>query len=301
LLGGLVVCCILLAVAIMLVLGMNLFVVKDVQISGGINLTRAQIMDAVGIRLGQSLFSVSASSIKSKLEATPQLVLESVTRKYPSKVVLTVRETTPTLVMGYSNQFITLDGELRVLSQEGSLPGDGYPLVTGVVVRTATVAQPIVVDDKLQMDALKAICTAFTKRSDSAADDTYAAMHYVTEISLADVDNIVLYTQNGYTVQLGNTENMDRKALWVEQMVPMFIQKGYTGGTLDVSGGESATFIPQGGQGVATTTPTESSSSNTTSPPSWSRAVTRTLRSFFSPTETSLIFSKGRFTSAAPM
>ena len=67
------------------------------------------------------------------------------------------------------------------------------------------------------------------------------------------MDNLKLFAQNGYIVDLGDSQNLDRKALWVEQMVPVFIEKGYTGGTLDVSGSNSATFIPAQGQGVTTT------------------------------------------------
>lgn len=267
LMGALVTACIVLSVAVMVALGMNLFVVRNIQVVGGVHYNRAQIIEAAGLRQGQSIFSVNAGAIRSELQSTPQLQLVSVDRQLPGTVVITVKETTPTLVVDYMNQFVTLDEELRVLSQEGSIPEGDYPLVTGMVVRTANQAEKIEVDDKLQLAALEAICAAFSTRSDSAQDDTYAPLYYITQIQLSDVDNLRLYTKNGYTVELGNAENMDRKALWVEQMVPMFIEKGYTGGTLDVAGSNSATFIPSQGQGVTeTTTPAAGGETTPTQP-----------------------------------
>jgi len=152
------------------------------------------------------------------------------------------------------NQYVTLDEELRVLSQEGVLPEGDYPLITGMVVRSANMAEKITADDKLQLEALENIIACFSVRSETAENDMYAPLYYITEIQLTDVDNLKLYTKNGYSVELGTVENMERKALWVEQMVPMFIEKGYTGGTLDVAGSDSATFIPSQGQGMSVTT-----------------------------------------------
>jgi len=258
LLGAMVVGCIVLAVAIMVVLGMNLFVVRTIEVKGGIHYTPNEVIRAAGLKEGQSIFSVNAAMIRSELQSTPQLQLVEVERKMPGTVLLTVKETTPTLVASYMNQFVTLDEELRVLSQEGALPEGDYPLITGMVVRSAEIADKITIDDKLQMEALESIVGHFSVRSEVAENDTYAPLYYITEIQLTDVDNIRLFTMNGYCVELGDSLDMDRKALWVEQMLPMFIEKGYTGGTLDVAGSDSATFIPAQRQGVTvTTTPAE--------------------------------------------
>lgn len=270
LLGALVAASIVLVVAITVALGMNLFVVRTVEIKGGIHYTPNEVIRAAGLKEGQSIFSVNAAVIRSELQSTPQLQLVELERKLPNTVILTVKETTPTLVASYLNQFVTLDEELRVLSQEGALPTGDYPLITGMVVRSAEIADKITIDDKLQMAALESIVQHFSVRSATAQQDTYAPLYYITEIQLTDVDNLKLYTKNGYAVELGDAENMDRKALWVEQMLPMFIEKGYTGGTLDVAGSDSATFIPAQGQGVSmTTTPaavTEEESESTAEP-----------------------------------
>ena len=251
--GALVVACIVLAAAIMVALGMNLFMVNTIEVKGGVHFNRAQILEATGVKQGQSIFGVNAGAIRARLQSTPQLQLESLERGMPGKIILTVKETTPAMVTSYMNQYITLDQDLRTLSQEGAIPEGDYPLVTGMVVRNAPVAEKIEVDDKLQLEALEQIVEAFASRSESADDQTYAPLYYITEIQLSDVDNLKLFAQNGYIVDLGDSQNLDRKALWVEQMVPVFIEKGYTGGTLDVSGSNSATFIPAQGQGVTTT------------------------------------------------
>ena len=254
LLGAMVAACIVLTVAIMVALGMNLFVVRTIEVKGGVHYTPNEVISAAGLKEGQSIFSVNAAMIRTELQSTPQLQLVSVDRQLPNVVILTVKETTPTLVAGYMNQYVTLDEELRVLSQAGVLPEGDYPLITGMVVRSANMAEKITADDKLQLEALENIIACFSVRSETAENDMYAPLYYITEIQLTDVDNLKLYTKNGYSVELGTVENMERKALWVEQMVPMFIEKGYTGGTLDVAGSDSATFIPSQGQGMSVTT-----------------------------------------------
>lgn len=172
LIGAMVAGCIVLAVAIMVALGMNLFVVRNIEVVGGIHYTPGDVIRAAGLREGQSIFSVNTAMIRSELQSTPQLQLVEVDRQLPNTVILTVKETTPTLVASYMNQFITLDEQLRVLSQEGALPEGDYPLVTGMVVRSAEISDKITIDDKLQMEALETIVKCFSVRSDSAQMDT---------------------------------------------------------------------------------------------------------------------------------
>ncbi len=254
---GILIAGVVLILSLSAVFFLNLFKVRTVEISGGINFTRAEIMEAAGLKIGQSIFSVNAETITGHLRSTPQLRLVSFSKKYPFSVTLEVAETTPAVVAGYSGQFVTLDEELRVISREGSLPSGNYPLVTGMVIRAADSAAEIQCDDPLQMEALKSIIDAFSVRSVSAGDTTYAALHYLREIQLADVDQLVLITNNGFTIKLGTIQGMERKAMWVEQMIPIFVEKGYTEGTLDVSGSSSATFIPSDRQGLDKMTETQ--------------------------------------------
>jgi len=245
---AIIVGCIVLFAAIVAALGLNVFVVKNVDISGGINYTPAEMMEAMGLRMGQSMFTVSGGAMENALKDKPTLILEKVERRFPDTVQITVRETTPTMVVAYLNQYALLDNELRVLSLQAALPEGDYPLVTGVVVLDAQQGEAIVSNDKGQITALTAIVAAFGRRSDIADESTYAPLHYVSEIKIQNVEEIYMYTTDGYTIELGNTENLERKALWVEQMLPVFKQKGYAGGVLDVTASSAATFIPAAGQ-----------------------------------------------------
>ena len=66
LIGAMVAGCIVLAVAIMVALGMNLFVVRNIEVVGGIHYTPADVIRAAGLREGQSIFSVNAAMIRSE-------------------------------------------------------------------------------------------------------------------------------------------------------------------------------------------------------------------------------------------
>ena len=248
LITAIVVGCIALFAAVVAALGLNVFVVKHVSIQGGINYTQAEMMEAMHLRMGQSMFTVSGMAMENALADKPTLILEKVERRFPDTVVLTLRETTPTLVVAYLNQYALLDNELRVLSLAASLPTGDYPLVTGMVVLDAQQGERVVSNDKTQLAALDRIVAIFGSRSEIADETTYAPLHYMSEIKLQNVREINMYTADGFTIELGDAENLERKALWVEQMLPVFKQKGYAGGVLDVTASSAATFIPAAGK-----------------------------------------------------
>ena len=69
-----------------------------------------------------------------------------------------------------------------------------------------------------------------------------AATQYVSELNVSDPNAIYLYTRTGMRVDLGNSEGMGDKVIWMTGALRDLESRGETGGRLDVSSGDKADY-----------------------------------------------------------
>jgi cell division protein FtsQ len=96
-----------------------LLVVRSVIVSGTRLVSRSEVLDVSGVEPGTPLIRVNTAQAAARIDTIRQIRSARVTRSWPSRVVIVVRERTPTLAL--------------------TAPGGGYDLVDadGVVVRWA--------------------------------------------------------------------------------------------------------------------------------------------------------------------
>ena len=68
------------------------------------------------------------------------------------------------------------------------------------------------------------------------------ATQYVSELNVSDANSLYIYTRTGMRVDLGNSENMNNKIIWMAGTLKDLEARGETSGTLDVSSGNKADY-----------------------------------------------------------
>ena len=108
------------AVVIWIFLGSGLFAVRSVAVMGTHLVPKSEILAAAAVSPGTPMIDVSTSQIAVRVQAIRQVQSVQVTKSWPDRVVIAVRERTPSLVV--------------------AAPGGGFDLVDqyGVVVRWTT-------------------------------------------------------------------------------------------------------------------------------------------------------------------
>ena len=71
-----------------------LFVVRDVQVIGAGEVPESDVRHMSGIRLGSRIWSVNAEKVRQDVESDGRVAFVSLDKRYPSRLVLTVRPRT---------------------------------------------------------------------------------------------------------------------------------------------------------------------------------------------------------------
>ena len=110
------------------------------------------------------------------------------------------------------------------------------PVVTGFRVSNISVGQQLAVRSQGQLEAYRVIMEEL---------ELQMYQSQVSEINLADPDNIYLVTAEGVTVRLGDANYMQAKIGAVRTDMAYLRQLGKTSGILDVTTPEDAKYMPE--------------------------------------------------------
>jgi cell division protein FtsQ len=172
-----------------------LLVVRSVTVSGTHLVPRSEVLAASGVQIGTPLIRVNTARAAARIVQIRQVRSVRVTRSWPDRLAIVVRERTP---------------ELGVTA-----PGGGYDLVDGdgVVVRWAA-------RDPAALPLYATSAPAGTLRGDpdlSAAAAVLgelpaAVRHSVRSVSVPEPDQVTLHLAGGTTVLWGDTGRAAVKA-----------------------------------------------------------------------------------------
>ena len=224
---------VLLAIAAGL-LWLKLFVVRNVVIEGAADISQEEIIRATKIVFGGSIAKVDAEKLRANLESTGVYALDDVTVRYPNTVVLSVRQRTRDATVLNGGQYLVMDSDGYVIETSATLPEDGGVYVYGLGATAYRVGGRITApEDRLL--AMKRALDALREQN---------AMEYISDLDLSDTAQLWMTTRTGLRVNLGGTENMYDKILWMRAAVSDLETRGEIRGTLDVSNGERADYMP---------------------------------------------------------
>lgn len=224
---------VLLAIAAGL-LWLKLFVVRNVVIEGAADISQEEIIRATKIVFGGSIAKVDAEKLRANLESTGVYALDDVTVRYPNTVVLSVRQRTRDATVLNGGQYLVMDSDGYVIETSATLPEDGGVYVYGLGATAYRVGGRITApEDRLL--AMKRALDALREQN---------AMEYISDLDLSDTAQLWMTTRTGLRVNLGGTENMYDKILWMRAAVSDLEARGEIRGTLDVSNGERADYMP---------------------------------------------------------
>ena len=261
--------CILAALAVGVILSINLlFKVADFRVENMDRTTPAntgiyteeQIIDLLGVQVGDNLFGFSTSKKSQELqEQLPYLDEIRVDVQMPSTVVIKVRPATERFAIERANDWLILSDSLKVLRTDSGKP-DGLiqldaaydtsqPLTPGShlalvdAVSPATAESAFVDRTEEQKKAQTPESAAASRAATVLADlmdslDQYGMLGDVTLVSVRDLEDINFLYQGRVSVILGTANNLDYKMQITAKVVLDQDGNGLSTtdrGTLDVS------------------------------------------------------------------
>lgn len=223
----------LLAAALLLWGGQALLGIGEIRVVGLQELQPREIIQAAGVREGENLLLVSGDRIARRLAQLPLVEAVEVKKIYfPPVLEISVKERKTAAVVLVGGGCWAADRQGIVFSRRDSME-QGMPVVTGLE-EEPTPGRPL--PDPKQAEALRLFLEALEQVP--GLD--------VSELNLADPDNLLLFTVEGWQVLLGNSSAMKEKLVLLYESLPYLDpeEEGY----IDVRAEDRLVFVPAGGQ-----------------------------------------------------
>jgi cell division protein FtsQ len=175
--------------------GSPLLVVRSVTVSGTHLVPRSEVLAASGVAPGTPLIRVNTARAAARIEKISQVSSAQVTRSWPNRLVIVVRERTPALVLpAYGGGYDIADADGVVLKRVARRPAD-LPLYPTVAPEGALRGNP----DLAAAVAVLAELPAEMRRS-------------VVSVTAPNPDQVTLRLAGGTTVLWGDTGRAAAKA-----------------------------------------------------------------------------------------
>ena len=174
--------------------GSRLLAVRSVVVTGTHLVPKAQVLDAAAVQLGTPLMRVNTAQVAARVETITQVLSAQVTRSWPDRVVIAVRERTPALaVAGPGGGFDLIDPHGVVVEWVASHPF-GLPLYQ-TASATSLRGSP-------DVSAAAAVIAELPQRLQVT----------VLSVSAPSPDQVTLELTGGVTVLWGGTDRASAKA-----------------------------------------------------------------------------------------
>jgi cell division protein FtsQ len=225
---------VILAICVWLILKNYVFVIRNVEVHGTTNVSETEVVRLSNLRLGTPLRSIDEKALALELQSDGRLALIGVETRYPSTVILTVRERTKDALIVQSGRVLLLDSDAYVVEILNRLPEQSLPYVSGLRAANFQLGRRLDVPED-RIAAMKVVIEALK---------TCGATGLVSELDVENPRELRITTRTGMTVLLGNTDNMIDKIIWMNGAVRDLESRGQTNGTLDVASGTKADYLP---------------------------------------------------------
>lgn len=215
---------ILFCVLIGLYLYSPFFTLQNIKILGNSNFTVEQVVTKGEIDTTKNIYLISGKSVENSLMKDPYVQNVRVQKKFPRTLAIEIYVRTPIATINFTGGFAMIDAESNILKIEQDFSNTVKPLVTGIDVTNLEVGT------KMDMDEEKA---AMIVEIVANAQST-GILQSLTQINVADLNNITMLTSQGIIVLLGEGENLNDKLLQLNQILVDLHTKGINTGYVDM-------------------------------------------------------------------
>jgi cell division septal protein FtsQ len=220
----------LLIISVVLLLGALVFVsivlfqVREVAVMGCNTLDAEYVVQISGLKYGQNIFLLDKQEILDVLSNEPHIKPVSIEVTYPDRVIITVEERTPAAYIEKNGALLVIDDEGWLLEVLMEPEGTERPLITGLQADAFEVGRRLTSGDIFRVDVMSRVLNA-AKAGGISLDSM--------DLTLAA--DIVIVTDMGLTVELGDDANLDSKISLLNLFVNEMGDMGMDDGILNVS------------------------------------------------------------------
>ncbi len=204
----------------------EMLIVQTIEVSGNVNLERAEILTTSGINVGEHMWLINLRGTKEALQADPHIKSAAIKRVYPDTLRIAIVERVPLAAIVGAASTTLIDKEGYVLDIEGK--GEALDLIQiyGMGALAYSVGRKIDTEDEFNSATLLTILSAL---------ESEGLLENIKSMDVSQPLSILLYTHSGYCVHLGQPEDVGGKLKNLSKVLQTADSLGLAGGTIDVA------------------------------------------------------------------
>jgi cell division protein FtsQ len=210
------------------------FIVRDIEIEGIENVNYLEVIHLSGIEYSSNIFTIDTDEVAKNIEQNPVLKVIDIKKKLPSTITITIEERAPVAVIKSDDKYIVINHDLIALSVQSEQTLAGNAEILGTAVTEYELGGQVTLEKEIHVKKLREILLAI---------ETTEISQLIKTIDISFTENIKLYANAGYDIQIGGTDNIENKCLWIKTMIPTLIDEEKQGGTLFITNVNSAHYM----------------------------------------------------------
>lgn len=200
------------------------FPLQNIEILGNNSFTVEQVVTKGEIDTTKNIYLISTRDIEKKLMEDPYVQKVRVRKNFPRSLSIEIYVRQPIATINFTGGFAMIDADCNILKIEQDFSNTVKPLITGIDVKELEVGTMLNIED-----AKSAMIVEIVKNVQSLG-----ILQNLTQINIADINNISMLTTQGITVLLGDGENLNDRLLKLNQILVDLHTKGISTGYVDM-------------------------------------------------------------------
>lgn len=214
--------------------------VREIKIEGLEKVNYLEIVHLSGIKYMSNIFTVDLEDVTKNIEQYPVLKVMDIKRQIPDTIVITIEEREPIAWLNAQDKNLVISKNCIALEiSENAINTENIKII-GTEVISYELSECISLSKDIHIKKLNLLLNAI---SDANIQD------HIKSIDITFTENIKLQSKEGYEIQIGNSDNIENKCLWIKTMIPKLIEEERQGGVLYITNVDSAHYIaPEDGE-----------------------------------------------------
>ena len=201
--------------------GSSRFKLGTVNVSGNRYLTDDEVLELVGINMGQNIFRIRLARISQRIESHPKVLQATVWRQPPGQLAIKISERRPVALLRLSDHLREVDKFKVILPIDPRASNFDLPFITGLELGELEPGK------SSSSEALARAIAIIEHLEDSEL------LLEISEINVEDPRNLVLYLTDGCQVRMGQAP-VDEKVSCLQRALKDLQRRSITPDYIDL-------------------------------------------------------------------
>ncbi|WGX75876.1 FtsQ-type POTRA domain-containing protein [Paraclostridium bifermentans] len=137
----------------------SIFELKQINVDGNSKITKSDIIKIGDIETGKNIFKYNLNDVEKKILGNPYIKYVKVSRKFPNKLVITIKENSEYAIIKEGASYIYIGENGLILSEQKDIKNKNIPLISGIEIKNKKLNTKVKINSDKSNDIILAIDT----------------------------------------------------------------------------------------------------------------------------------------------